>query len=151
MARHQDLQPDWPSVAMWLWDSFSFRVALQDNVQGVAVFAIVFSQRRSILQVHLCILCNCNKYYRTIRQVSVSTHIYWHPTHVSAETDKHATIEVLLETVFSTRSVERGYKEDDWVNNSTRTSQLRTGVCKEKSSVGREPLFREDLSTEGEK
>jgi hypothetical protein len=55
------------------WLFLVFRVALQHNVQGVTVFAIVFSQRRSILQVHLCILCNYNKYYRTIRQVVVST------------------------------------------------------------------------------
>jgi hypothetical protein len=26
----------------------------------------------------------------------------------------HATIQLLLETVFSTRSLQRGYKEDDW-------------------------------------
>jgi hypothetical protein len=43
-----------------------FRVALQYNIQGVAVFS----------QVHLCILCNYNKYYETIRQVVVSTYIY---------------------------------------------------------------------------
>jgi hypothetical protein len=35
--------------------------------------------------------------------------------HVHAETDTHAT-EVLLETMFSTRSVQRGYKEDSWGN-----------------------------------
>jgi hypothetical protein len=34
--------------------------------------------------------------------------------HVPAATDTHATIEVLLETVFSTRSVQRGFKEDKW-------------------------------------
>jgi hypothetical protein len=32
---------------------------------------------------------------------------------VSAVTNTHATIEVLLETVISTRSVQRGYKEDN--------------------------------------
>jgi hypothetical protein len=31
--------------------------------------------------------------------------------HVPSETDKYATLEVLLETVFSTRSVQNGYKE----------------------------------------
>jgi hypothetical protein len=36
--------------------------------------------------------------------------------HVSAATDTHATTVVLLETVFSTRSVQRGYKEDNWGN-----------------------------------
>jgi hypothetical protein len=34
--------------------------------------------------------------------------------HVPAATNTHATIEVLLETVFSTRSVQRGYKEYSW-------------------------------------
>jgi hypothetical protein len=32
--------------------------------------------------------------------------------HVPAATDTHARIEVLLETVFSTRCVQRAYKED---------------------------------------
>jgi hypothetical protein len=36
--------------------------------------------------------------------------------HVPDATDTHATIEVLLETEFSTRSVQRGYKEDNWGN-----------------------------------
>jgi hypothetical protein len=36
--------------------------------------------------------------------------------HVPAATDTHATIEVLLETVFSIRSVKRDYKEDKWGN-----------------------------------
>jgi hypothetical protein len=49
--------------------------------------------------------------------------------------DTHATIEVLLETVVSTRSVQKGCKEDNWSKNS---------------SVGREPQFREDLSVEAE-
>jgi hypothetical protein len=36
--------------------------------------------------------------------------------HFPAATDTHATIEVLLETVFSTWSVLRSYKEDNWSN-----------------------------------
>jgi ParB-like chromosome segregation protein Spo0J len=52
--------------------------------------------------------------------------------HVPAATDTHATIEVLLETVFSTRSMQRGYKED------TAESVL----------YGR--LWREDLRAEAE-
>jgi hypothetical protein len=36
--------------------------------------------------------------------------------HVPTATDTHATIEVRLETVFSTRSVPRGYKKDNWGN-----------------------------------
>jgi hypothetical protein len=40
----------------------------------------------------------------------------WLGTHVPAATGTHATIELLLETVFSTRSVQRIYKEDNWVN-----------------------------------
>jgi hypothetical protein len=50
--------------------------------------------------------------------------------HVHAVTDTHATIEVLLETVFPTRSVERGYKEDNWGN---RVSSLRESVKKRDS------------------
>jgi hypothetical protein len=34
--------------------------------------------------------------------------------HVPTETDTNTTIELLLETVFSTRSLQRGYKEDNW-------------------------------------
>jgi hypothetical protein len=49
--------------------------------------------------------------------------------------DTHATIEVLLETMFSTWPVQRGYKEDNWSKNS---------------SFWREPPFREDLSLEVE-
>jgi hypothetical protein len=37
----------------------------------------------------------------------------WLGEHIPAATDTHAIIEVLLETVFSTRSVQRGYKEDN--------------------------------------
>jgi hypothetical protein len=36
--------------------------------------------------------------------------------HVPSAADTHATIELLLETVFSTRSVQRGYEEDSWGN-----------------------------------
>jgi hypothetical protein len=36
--------------------------------------------------------------------------------HVPVATDTQATIVVLLETVFCTWSVQRGYKEDDWSN-----------------------------------
>jgi hypothetical protein len=38
--------------------------------------------------------------------------------HVPTTTDTHATIEVLLETVFSARSVQKGYKEDNWRTNN---------------------------------
>jgi hypothetical protein len=47
--------------------------------------------------------------------------------HVPAATGTHATIEVLLETVFSTRSVQRGYKEDSWSN---QVSYVRESVRK---------------------
>jgi hypothetical protein len=36
--------------------------------------------------------------------------------HVSAETDTNATVEVLLETVFYTMSMQGGFKEDNWGN-----------------------------------
>jgi hypothetical protein len=34
--------------------------------------------------------------------------------HVPAATNTHTTIELLLETVFYTRSLQRGYKEGSW-------------------------------------
>jgi hypothetical protein len=36
--------------------------------------------------------------------------------HVPAATDMHETTDVLLETVFYTQPVQRGYKEDKWGN-----------------------------------
>jgi stage III sporulation protein SpoIIIAA len=53
--------------------------------------------------------------------------------HVPAATDTHATIEELLETVFYTRSVQRGYKEDNWGN---RVSSVREVVRKKGSLKG---------------
>jgi hypothetical protein len=38
---------------------------------------------------------------------------------VPAATDTHVTKELLLKTVFSTRSVPRDYKEDNWDNRVT--------------------------------
>jgi hypothetical protein len=61
--------------------------------------------------------------------------------HVPAATDKHATIEVLLETVFSTRPVQRDYKEDNW---GKQVSSLRE--CVREEAVGRSPPFRVVLS-----
>jgi hypothetical protein len=61
--------------------------------------------------------------------------------HIPAAKNKHTTIEVLLETVFSTRSVQTGCKEDNWSN---RESSVQESV--KKSSVGMEPQSREDLS-----
>jgi hypothetical protein len=43
--------------------------------------------------------------------------------HVPTATDTHATIKVLLETVFSTRFVQRGYKEDNWSKNSSKRNK----------------------------
>jgi hypothetical protein len=36
--------------------------------------------------------------------------------HVPAAMNTHATTELLLETVFSNRAVQRSYKEDNWSN-----------------------------------
>jgi hypothetical protein len=47
----------------------------------------------------------------------------------------HETIEVLFETVFSTRFVQRAYKEENWSNSS---------------AIGREPPFKEGISPEAE-
>jgi hypothetical protein len=40
----------------------------------------------------------------------------WLGKHVPVATDMHAIREVLLEKVFSTWSVQRGYKEGNWAN-----------------------------------
>jgi hypothetical protein len=53
--------------------------------------------------------------------------------HVPAAMDMHAIIKILLETVFSTRSVQCGYKEDKWGN---RVSFLRESVWKKGSWKG---------------
>jgi hypothetical protein len=53
--------------------------------------------------------------------------------HVTAATDNHATIEVLLETVFFTRYVQRSYKEDNWGN---RVSSVWESVKKRVSWKG---------------
>jgi hypothetical protein len=53
--------------------------------------------------------------------------------HVPAETDTNATIEVLLEVVFSNRSLQRGYKGDNWGN---RASSVRKSVRKRGSWKG---------------
>jgi hypothetical protein len=47
--------------------------------------------------------------------------------HDDAAMDTHGTIEVLLETVLSTRSVQRGCKKDNWSN---RVSSVRKSVRK---------------------
>jgi hypothetical protein len=53
--------------------------------------------------------------------------------HVNAATDTHAITEVLFETVFSTRSVQRGYKEENWGN---RVSSVREAMRKRDSWKG---------------
>jgi hypothetical protein len=50
--------------------------------------------------------------------------------HVPKAKDKHAIIEVLLETVFSILSVQRGYKEGNWGN---RVSSILEAVKKRDS------------------
>jgi hypothetical protein len=53
--------------------------------------------------------------------------------HVPTAADKHATIEVMLETVFFTWSVQRGYKED---NRGDRVSSVWKSVMKRGSWKG---------------
>jgi hypothetical protein len=53
--------------------------------------------------------------------------------HIPAATDTHGTIEVFLETVTSTRSVHKGYKEGNWGN---RISSVRESVRKRGSWKG---------------
>lgn len=61
---------------------------------------------------------------------------------VPAATDTRTTIEMLLETVFSTLSVQRSYKEDNWDN---RMSYVRE-IWEEKRQFGKATPFREDLN-----
>jgi hypothetical protein len=53
--------------------------------------------------------------------------------HVPIVKDKHATIQILVETVFSTPSVQRGYKEDCCGN---RVGSVRESVKKRGSLKG---------------
>jgi hypothetical protein len=53
--------------------------------------------------------------------------------HFPAAADTHAAIEVVVEMVFSTRSVQRGYKEDNW---GSRVSSVREAVKKRDSWKG---------------
>jgi hypothetical protein len=72
--------------------------------------------------------------------------------HFPAATDAHATIEVLLETGFSTQSVPRGYKEDNLANqvNSVRESEEKSHRRIVREAVGNEQPFRQDSNPEGE-
>jgi hypothetical protein len=45
--------------------------------------------------------------------------------HFIAAAEPHATIKVVLETAFSTRYVQRGYKEDNWSKNSQTSCRRR--------------------------
>jgi hypothetical protein len=49
--------------------------------------------------------------------------------HVPAATNTHATIEVPLKTVFSTRSVPRSYKEDNWCNQVSCVQESEAGIA----------------------
>jgi hypothetical protein len=73
----------------------------------------------------------------------------WLGKHVPVATDMHTMTEVLLETVFSTRSVQKDYKEDNWAN---QVSSVWEAVNKRDSwkRAGRERPFREELSAEAE-
>jgi hypothetical protein len=59
--------------------------------------------------------------------------------------DTHATIEVLLETLFFIRFMQRSYQEDNWDN---QVSSVRGSVKKRGSWKG--AAIREDLSAEPE-
>jgi hypothetical protein len=72
----------------------------------------------------------------------------WLSKHVPVARDKHSTVEVLLETVFSTRSVQKGYTKDNLGN---RVISAQDSMKKRNSwnRIGREPSSRENLSAEG--
>jgi hypothetical protein len=76
----------------------------------------------------------------------------WIDKHVPTAMNMHATIELPLETMFSARSVRRGYKEDNWDNpvswelSSAREAEKRWHY----SSVVGYSLDSSDLSTDAE-
>jgi hypothetical protein len=73
--------------------------------------------------------------------------------HVPAAMSTHATIELLLETVFSTGSMQRGYKEDNWGNPvSWELSSAREAMkrWRYESSVVGYSTNSNDVSTEAE-
>jgi hypothetical protein len=41
---------------------------------------------------------------------------HWIGKHILAAMNMHTTIELMLETVFSTQSIKSGHKEDNWGN-----------------------------------
>jgi hypothetical protein len=49
-----------------------------------------------------------------MEQAEVAIAKQWHGKHVSTAVNQHATIEELLEAVFSMQSVPRLYSEDQW-------------------------------------
>jgi hypothetical protein len=74
------------------------------------------SQGRYLTQAHnkhrhteplLCNDLEISKYTRTVSRQRLGEH-------VPAATETHVTIEILLETAFSTQSLQRSYKEDNW-------------------------------------
>jgi hypothetical protein len=56
-------------------------------------------------------------------------------------TDMHATIKVLLEPVFSTQSVQRGYKEDNWGNRVSSVWEPVKEWNRRKEALHLEPFF----------
>jgi hypothetical protein len=81
------------------------------------------------------LLCNDREVSKYTRAVSGQ----WLGKHVPATTDTHAITEVLLNTVFPTRSVQRGYKENNWGSN-TFTVTLRVVGGDEKGSLESETV-----------
>jgi hypothetical protein len=69
-----------------------------------------FTQLTKILLHVEPLLCNDHKISKCTRAISRQRL----NKHVPMATDTHATIEVLLETVFYTWPVQRGYKRDNW-------------------------------------
>jgi hypothetical protein len=60
--------------------------------------------------------------------------------HVPAATDKHATPEVLLETMFPTRSVETGYKKNWGKRVSSLRESVKKRICSWKGAAVQEVL-----------
>jgi hypothetical protein len=65
--------------------------------------------------------------------------------HVPAATNTNTTTELLLETVFSIRSVQSFYKEDNWGDPVCCQFQMRDKFCTGGLKIGPEPVKLKNL------
>jgi hypothetical protein len=88
------------------------------SLRSIFILSCVYIEENTIFVITLCTL-----YIVKCRDVSRQRFC----KQVPSATEKHLTKEVLIETAFCTRSVQRGYKEDSWGNG---VSSVRESVRK---------------------